>query len=214
MSTRGFSANDWHIWVYEVKHYSGEITCERGQWRTVKTYRQPGGRLVRELEVLRPFDKQWVKEASAVKEALRRGSPETRPSPRRSAGGSSSRIGGYRSAQTALARRGSASRNPAWRPSQLPRRYPASPWRSACRRWMHSWSGLTGCTTNKGKRRLRHCRLSSWQSGSTKQPSPVPPPTSRTSASPVALPQPRGQGSQEEGNLASPSRRSAEDLNP
>ena len=59
------------VWVYEVKHYSGEVTCERGQWRRVKTYREPGGRLVREFEVLRPFDRQWAKEASAVKDALR-----------------------------------------------------------------------------------------------------------------------------------------------
>jgi hypothetical protein len=60
------------IWVYEVKHRSGEITCERGEWRRVKTYRQPGGRLVRELEMLKPFDKQWTKEARAVRENLRR----------------------------------------------------------------------------------------------------------------------------------------------
>ncbi len=59
-------------WVYEVKHWSGEITCERGLWRRVKTYRQPGGRLVRELEMLKPFDKQWTKEARAVRENLRR----------------------------------------------------------------------------------------------------------------------------------------------
>jgi hypothetical protein len=59
------------VWVYEVKHYSGEVTCERGQWRRVKTYREPGGRLVREFKVLRPFDRQRSKEASAVKDALR-----------------------------------------------------------------------------------------------------------------------------------------------
>ncbi len=63
------------IWVYEVKHWSGEITCERGEWRRVKTYRQPGGRLVRELEMLKPFDKQWTKEAGAVRENLRRRLP-------------------------------------------------------------------------------------------------------------------------------------------
>jgi hypothetical protein len=63
------------IWVYEVKHWSGQITCERGEWRRVKTYREPGGRLVQELEVLRPFDKQWIKEANSVKEILRRRLP-------------------------------------------------------------------------------------------------------------------------------------------
>ena len=60
------------IWVYEVKHWSGEIICERGEWRRVKTYRERGGRLVQELEVLRPFDRQWATEATAVKDALRR----------------------------------------------------------------------------------------------------------------------------------------------
>jgi hypothetical protein len=60
------------IWVYEVKHWSGEITCQDGQWRRIKTYREPGGRLVQKHEVLRPFDKQWIKEANAVKETLRR----------------------------------------------------------------------------------------------------------------------------------------------
>jgi hypothetical protein len=75
------------VWVYEVKHYSGEITCERGQWRRVKTYRQAGGRLVRELEVLKPFDKQWVKEASAVKEILRRKLPRDQALPKALGGG-------------------------------------------------------------------------------------------------------------------------------
>lgn len=63
------------IWVYEVKNWSGEITCERGEWRRVKIYRQPGGRLVQELERLKPFDKQWTKEARAVKQTLRRRLP-------------------------------------------------------------------------------------------------------------------------------------------
>lgn len=64
------------IWIYEVKHWSGEITCERGEWRRTKTYRERGGRLVRELEVLRPFDRQWAKEAGTVKETLRRRLPK------------------------------------------------------------------------------------------------------------------------------------------
>jgi hypothetical protein len=82
------------IWVYEVKHYSGEITCERGQWRRVKIYRQPGGRLVRELEILKPFDKQWVKEASAVKETLRQRLPGYQALSQAVGGDSSSRTGG------------------------------------------------------------------------------------------------------------------------
>lgn len=64
------------IWIYEVKHWSGDITCERGEWWRMKTYRERGGRLIREFEVLRPFDKQWLKESSAVKVVLRREFPE------------------------------------------------------------------------------------------------------------------------------------------
>jgi hypothetical protein len=60
------------VWVYEVKNWSGEITCERGQWRRVKTCRERSGRLVQEHEVLRSFDSQWAKEASAVQGTLRR----------------------------------------------------------------------------------------------------------------------------------------------
>ena len=41
----------------------------------VKIYRQPSGRLVQELETLNPFDKQWTKEARAVKQTLRRRLP-------------------------------------------------------------------------------------------------------------------------------------------
>ena len=64
------------IWVFEVKHWSGEIICQDGQWRRIKTYRQPGGRLVQNHEVIKPFDKQWINEANAVKETLRRRVPE------------------------------------------------------------------------------------------------------------------------------------------
>jgi Nuclease-related domain len=64
------------IWVYEVKHWSGEIICQDGQWRRVKTYHKPGGRLVQEHQVLKPFDKQWIREANAVKETLRRRGPQ------------------------------------------------------------------------------------------------------------------------------------------
>jgi hypothetical protein len=63
------------IWVYEVKNWSGQITCLNGQWQRVKTYHQPGGRLVQESQVLRPFDKQWAKEAGAVRGVLRRRLP-------------------------------------------------------------------------------------------------------------------------------------------
>lgn len=69
------------IWVYEVKHWSGEITCERGEWQRVKTYRERGGRLVRKSEVLRPFDRQWAKEAGTVKETLRRRLPKCQDLP-------------------------------------------------------------------------------------------------------------------------------------
>jgi hypothetical protein len=64
------------IWVYEVKHWSGQIICQDGQWRRIKTYHKPGGRLVQEYQVLKPFDKQWTREANAVKETLRRRVPQ------------------------------------------------------------------------------------------------------------------------------------------
>jgi Nuclease-related domain len=63
------------IWVYEVKHWSGQIVCQDGQWRRIKTYHKPGGRLVQEHQVLKPFDKQWIREVNAVKETLRRRLP-------------------------------------------------------------------------------------------------------------------------------------------
>ena len=74
------------IWVYEVKHWSGEIICQDSQWRRIKTYHKPGGRLVQEHQVLKPFDKQWIKEADAVKETLRRRVPQ-RPNLHESVGG-------------------------------------------------------------------------------------------------------------------------------
>ena len=74
------------IWVYEVKHWSGEIICQDGQWRRVKTYHKPGGRLVQEHQVLKPFDKQWIREANAVKETLRRRVPQ-RPNLHEAVGG-------------------------------------------------------------------------------------------------------------------------------
>ena len=74
------------IWVYEVKHWSGQIICQDGQWRRVKTYHKPGGRLVQEHQVLKPFDKQWIREANAVKETLRRRVPRC-PNLREAVGG-------------------------------------------------------------------------------------------------------------------------------
>ena len=74
------------IWVYEVKHWSGQIVCQDGQWRRIKTYHKPGGRLVQEHQVLKPFDKQWIREANAVKETLRRRLPQ-RPNLHEAVGG-------------------------------------------------------------------------------------------------------------------------------
>ncbi len=47
----------------------------KGSRRRTKTYRERGGRLVRAVQGIRPFDGQWAKEASAVREALRLGLP-------------------------------------------------------------------------------------------------------------------------------------------
>jgi hypothetical protein len=74
------------IWIYEVKHWSGEIICQDGQWRRVKTYYKPGGRLVQEHQVLKPFDEQWIREVNAVKETLRRRLPQ-RPNLHEAVGG-------------------------------------------------------------------------------------------------------------------------------
>ncbi len=64
------------VWVFEVKNWSGEITCRGGEWQRTKTYRERGGRLVRETQLIRPFDGQWAREAHAVREVLRRGLPD------------------------------------------------------------------------------------------------------------------------------------------
>ncbi|MDP9485654.1 MAG: NERD domain-containing protein [Actinomycetota bacterium] len=66
------------VGVYEVKNWTGQIFCHGGQWHRIKTYRGPGGHFVQEYEALKPFDRQWIKEAGAVKEALRLGFPEYR----------------------------------------------------------------------------------------------------------------------------------------
>ena len=62
--------------VYEVKNWNGAILCREGQWQRIKTYRGPGGQMLQEDETIRPFDKQWIREADAVKETLRRRMPE------------------------------------------------------------------------------------------------------------------------------------------
>ncbi len=66
------------VGVYEVKNWTGQLFCQDGQWHRIRTYRGPGGDFVREYEEIKPFDRQWIKEAGAVKEALRLGFPEYR----------------------------------------------------------------------------------------------------------------------------------------
>ncbi len=64
------------IWIFEVKHWSGEITCRRGKWRRKKTWHEQGGYEVCEEEDIDSFDEQWLREQDAVEETLRRRLPQ------------------------------------------------------------------------------------------------------------------------------------------
>ncbi len=64
------------IWIYEVKHWSGEITCRRGRWRRRRTWYEPGGYEASEEKDIGSFDEQWLREEHAVKETLERRLPQ------------------------------------------------------------------------------------------------------------------------------------------
>lgn len=67
------------ISVFEVKHWSGEITCLRGRWRRRRTWFEPGGYETSEEKDIESFDQQWLREEHAVKETLRRRLPQLDP---------------------------------------------------------------------------------------------------------------------------------------
>lgn len=52
------------VWVFEVKHWSGVVTCKNGRWRHLQPYRES------ERRVDWPLDKQWIKEAEMVRRVL------------------------------------------------------------------------------------------------------------------------------------------------
>lgn len=60
------------VWVLEVKHWSGRIVCQRGDWWRERTYFAPGGLKETETKPLRPFDRQWQREVEAVTQTLSR----------------------------------------------------------------------------------------------------------------------------------------------
>lgn len=63
------------VWVFEVKHWSGEIYCHEGRWSRGKSYFAPGGYKQYEEEDRRPPDKQWCREFDSVQQTLRRSTP-------------------------------------------------------------------------------------------------------------------------------------------
>jgi hypothetical protein len=52
------------VWVFEVKHWAGTITCHDGNWSRTKHHG--------DVEWMKPFDDQWSSECREVKETLRR----------------------------------------------------------------------------------------------------------------------------------------------
>lgn len=63
------------VWLFEVKHWSGQITCSYGAWKRRSEYFAKGGRRVVEEKPIEAFDKQWIREEDAVNETLRRRLP-------------------------------------------------------------------------------------------------------------------------------------------
>jgi Holliday junction resolvase-like predicted endonuclease len=59
------------LWVFEVKHWSGEIYWDEKGWRRVQRYYARGGiEVAKELEVGEPPDQQWVRAAAEVTRTL------------------------------------------------------------------------------------------------------------------------------------------------
>jgi hypothetical protein len=63
------------IWVFEVKHCSGEIICRQGSWQRRRTWYQPDGTPASEDELIESLDEQWLRQAHAVQQTLVRRLP-------------------------------------------------------------------------------------------------------------------------------------------
>jgi hypothetical protein len=59
------------VWVFEVKHWSGEIYWDDRGWRRLQTYYERGGEEVtKQPEVGEPPDQQWIRSAAQVSHTL------------------------------------------------------------------------------------------------------------------------------------------------
>lgn len=59
------------LWVFEVKHWSGEIFWDDKGWRREQTYYERGGvEVTKSVEVGEPPDQQWIRAATDVKRTL------------------------------------------------------------------------------------------------------------------------------------------------
>ena len=65
------------IWVFEVKHWSGDIYWNDQGWRREKTYFERGGvEITKQIEVGQPPDEQWIRAAAEVNRTLQHRVPE------------------------------------------------------------------------------------------------------------------------------------------
>jgi hypothetical protein len=65
------------VWVFEVKHWSGEIYWDDQGWRRVQRYYERGGvEAAKEVEVGEPPDQQWIRAAMEVTRTLQYRAPQ------------------------------------------------------------------------------------------------------------------------------------------
>ena len=65
------------VWVFETKHWSGEIYWDNQGWRRVQTYFERGGvEVTKEGEVGEPPDQQWTRAAAEVARTLQMRVPQ------------------------------------------------------------------------------------------------------------------------------------------
>jgi hypothetical protein len=61
------------VWVFEVKHWSGEIVCHDGDWHRERQYFEPGGFAATKVTPIEHgWDRQWRRELEAVTTTLDR----------------------------------------------------------------------------------------------------------------------------------------------